>query len=469
MKPRIVCAVLAAIFIAVALVGLRPPAGAGGSLRDFQVFRAAGAVQQDDGDPYSTAIARYESELPRGAMMPFVSTPATLPFWLLFARLPAQAATALWKTFLVCALLALILGAAMLARVRSPFDLLCVALAALAFAPITGAIALGQTAIVGAAAAALALALRAPAVLATGSFIALAFQPNAALGLLATLRASAWWIGVAIATLYACGAIASGPLWPLQYAHLLAAQSAAESSSVLQFTPIAIAHGLGAAPGLAGVVAFVAALVASVAAILVAWRARDERLGFAAISCALPFACNYFHAHDFAALFAPAMIALRAAPARARALALSAAIAIGANWLDFAQSPHAWPQDLALGCGLIAACLALLPRIDANVALCAVASVALLAIGAWVGAAHPIPMWPDDFPGIVAEGHATAAQVWQAELAATDLLAPNPASALLRMLPLTGCAVLLGLIARTSDVDVHHVVERRDAVGVEVL
>ena len=49
MTPRIICAALAAILIAVALLALRPPERAGGSLRDFQVYRAAGAVAADRG------------------------------------------------------------------------------------------------------------------------------------------------------------------------------------------------------------------------------------------------------------------------------------------------------------------------------------------------------------------------------------------------------------------------------------
>lgn len=461
MTPRIICAALAAILIAVALLALRPPERAGGSLRDFQVYRAAGAVAADRGDPYSAAVARYEPALPHGAMMQFVSTPATLPFWRFFARLSDPAATALWKLLLGCALLALSLGTAMLARVRSPFELLCIALATLAFAPNTTALALGQTAIVGAAAAALALALRTSAALATGSFIALAFQPNTALGLLAALRRGGVWIGLAIVALYACGGIESGPLWPIAYAHLLVDQSAAEGRSVMQLTPGAIAYGFGATPASAGTVAILAALAALVAAAIAAWRSRNERLAFAAISCALPFVCSYFHAQNFTALFAPAMIALRSAPARVQGLALCATIAIGGNWLDFAASPHALAQDLVLGCGLIAACLALFSGISAKLVLYALGNVAFLAIGAWLGAMHPIPLWPDGFPGIVFPAHAGATHLWHDELAATGLLMPNPASALLRMLPLAGSATLLILLCKMESSDLVRIEEAK--------
>jgi len=466
---RIGCAALAATLIAIGLMALRPAESTGGALRDFGVFRAAGETRLDGRDPYSAAIAAHENALPRGAMMPFVGMPPALPFWLALARLPEPAANALWRSLLIFALLALTVGSTMLARVRAPFDFLCVALAALAFTPITSAIALGQTALAGAAAAALALALRTPAALTAGSFVALAFQPNAALGLFAAFRRGARWLALGIAALYACGAIVRGPRWPLFYAHLLAAQSAAERDSVLQFTPAAIAAGFGASAPAAHAIAIAAAVVAAAAAIVLAWRARDQRFGFVAISCALPFACGYFHGHDFAALFAPAMIVLRGVHARLRGAALAATVAIGANWLDFAQAPHAYAQDVVLGCALIAVCLAILPRIDARVMLVAVASVALVAIAAWLGTTHPIPNWPDDFPGLAGRGAGTAAVVWHAELAATGLLSPNPVSALLRCIPLAGCALLFALLARASDVDVHEVVERRDAVGVEAL
>lgn len=469
MSARIACAGLAAMLIAAALLFLRPPETAGGSLRDFQAYRAAGAAALAARDPYAADIASDESLLPPGAMLPFVGTPAALPFWMLLARLPASDATIFWRAALVIALIALVIAGALLAGVRTPFDLACLALIALAFAPLTSAVALGQTAIAGAAAAALALGLRTRVALWAGAFVAFCFQPNAALGLLAALRrGGALAIGLGMLALYACGAAVRGAGWPLDYAHLLLAHAEAERVSALQYTPIAIARGFGLAQTLAATIAVAAGSVVTICAAWIAWR-RSLYFGFAAISCALPFVCGFFHEQDFAALFVPGIFTLRMVPATLRGPALFAVVAIGANWLDIAQSPPALPQDLALGTALIAACLAILPRIDARAVAWSVASATLLGLGTWVAAAHPLPVWPDAMRDFVQVPGATAAQLWHAELAHTGLLAPNPASAVLRLFSLIGCTVLLGLLARASDVHVHHVVERRDAVGVVAL
>jgi hypothetical protein len=467
------CAALAAVLIALAFTVLRPHGSAGGTLRDFQAYRAAGATWLDGKDPYSASIASHEPSLPAGAMLPFVGVPAALPWWALLARLRTSSAALLWQALLIGALGALVYAAATLAGARTPFDYGCIALTALAFAPVTGAVALGQTAVVAAALAALCICTRRAPAFAAGAFAAFALQPNVALGTLAALRrrAAAAAFVVALAAIYACGAVASGPLWPITYARALIAHQWAERGSALQFTPASIALGFGASQGLATATAVVLGCLVAFVAIATTLRARNERIGFGALCCALPFVCGFFHEQDLAALFVPAIIALRATAPAPRAAALPAIVATGANWLDVAQSSGAIVQDLVLGCALIAASLAVMPRFESRVAIWTCAALALLAGGVWLAATHPLPVWPDAMHRFVLGANASVAQAWRAQLANAGLLAHHPASAALRTIALGGCALFLTLLATgtTLNVDVHEVVERRNAVGLEVL
>jgi len=469
---RAVCAASAALLIVLALTVLRPPETAAGSLRDFQVYRAAGATWRKGVDPYSVAIAAKEPLIPSGSVLPFVGPPASLPWWAMFARLPAGVAAMLWRAVLVCALIALVCASAACAGARSPFDFVCVGLLSLAFAPLTSAIALGQTAIVAASLAATGLyARRRTALVAACAFGALALQPNVALGLFAIVRRRSTLVGLAIAILaiYACGAIALGPAWPVSYAHALAAHAVAERGSVLQFTPASIAAGFAVRSGLATPIAVSIGCIAAAVALYAARRVRDERAGFVAMSCALPFVCGFFHGQDLAALFLPVVVSLRTSAPSARGLALIAAVAVGANWLDFAQSPPALAADLALGGALVVASIATLPEIDARALIWTCACLALLGGGTWLAATHPIPVWPDAMRRFVMPAHATPAQAWYAELTSAGFFVPHAASAILRSIALGGCAITLALTLLGSDVNVHEVVERRDAVGVEVL
>jgi hypothetical protein len=462
---------LAAVLIALAFTALRPHPNAAGMMRDFEAYRAAGATWAHGGDAYSAQIAEYEPLLPRGALLPFVGVPVTLAWWSLFARLPHAVAGVAWTTVLSCALIALILSTAAVSHMRSPFDAACVAIAALAFTPITGGIALGQTAIVAAAACAAALCLRGRTLaFAACTFSAVALQPNIALGLLGVLRtwrAIAAFAGATIA-LYVSGTFFWGTGWPFTYARILAAHAAAERGSALQFTPAAIALGFGAPVPIATWIAIIFGCSAAAGAAYAAWRTRETPASFAAVSCALPFFSGFFHAQDLAIAFLPAILGLRSLAPRPRAVTIIAITAAGTNWLDMAQSPTALAQDVMLGCALIAASLAIVPKLDARVAAAACASLALLGFGAWIAATHPLPTWPDAMRGFRLPAHASAAQAWHAELSDTELLAVNAASAVLRCIALAGCAALLAVTIKTSNIDVHEIIERRNTVGVEV-
>ncbi|HUA08030.1 MAG TPA: hypothetical protein VMA98_02080 [Candidatus Acidoferrales bacterium] len=427
MKARLACAGCAALLIAVSFAQLHP-----------------------------AAAFSSEPMLSPGAMLPFAGVRASTPLWRWVSHVPFAHAALAWEAIFVFALLGLIAGAALFARVRGLFDIVCVALAALAFAPVASALTTGATVIVAAAAAALAAGLRTLPALGAGSFLAFAVQPNAALGLFASVRrGGAPALAFAFAAIYLGNALIAGFAWPLFYARTLVALARSEGGSVLQFTPAAIAQGLGAPPLLAAAIGVALGLAAAAAAVTVALRARDDCSGFVAGCCALPFVCGFFHAAGFSALFAASIASLRG---RSPGAALCAVIALGANW----QAP-------LLGLALIAACLALAPRIEIRTLAGAAAGALILTFGSWLAIAHPLHEWTDAVRSLSLPANANSAALWHIELAHSGLLGAHPANALLRLLALGGCALLLATAARTSDVDVHHVVERRDAVGMEVL
>lgn len=444
------CAALAGVLVLLALTVLRPPATNGGSTRDFQAYLAAGRAANAGADPYGAGIATYEPALDasRGAMLPFVGTPASVRWWQLLAHRSDRDATTVWTAVLVASLLALVWGTARVSNAATPFERTCIALAALAFAPIDGAIALGQTAIVAAAAAVLAATANAVPAVSAWSFVALVFQPNLGVALLAIIRRKGAWIALAVAAaalVLTCGGAALG------YAAILHAHAAAEAGALMQLTPRAL--------GAPFALAVLAGMLALGAVGYVAIRGTPYA-SFAAACAALPFVVGFFHPHDLAIVFVPAVWCLRRAPAPLFGVALLAATGAATNWLDVAQSPHALAQDGALAAAFIAAACALRPRVHRASLPWIAAAVALVASGLWVAAHDPLPVWPDDLAAFAPHAAIGAAAQWHEELARSGLLTPNAGSVVLRALALGGCAVLLWIVARTLDVDVHHRVER---------
>ncbi|HET9030632.1 MAG TPA: hypothetical protein VFN49_10660, partial [Candidatus Aquilonibacter sp.] len=258
----------------------------------------------------------------------------------------------------------------------------------------------------------------------------------------------------------AAGCVAMGWSWIVEYARVLGAHASAERFAVIQYTPAAVLYGFGVPKATASAVAVIIALLAVAAAVGGVIRASSLVRRFCIACCAIPFVAGFFHEHDFVALFASALFAVAYAR-RAWAATLGCAL-VGINWLDFAQQPQAVAQDAVLACGLLCALIALRPQRGQFVA----AGVALLSIaaGAWIGAVHHLPIWPNDMHGVAAG--ASIAEVWKNEQLQTGLMRPDAAAALLRTFALLGSALLLW---STLDVDVHHVVERGDRVGLEVL
>ncbi len=459
-----ICAVAAAILVVTALLVLHPSGEPGVALRDFEAYYSAGATWLAHGDPYSLAIWTAQTHIPgvvpaRYEVLPFVGLPATLPFWALFSRLPYQVATIVWTLLLVCALISIVILSAHLLRL-SIANTTLTAILVLAFVPITSDFGLGQAALPAYAFA--VFALTTPPLLGSIAVALSALQPNVALGLGAMLespRTALVLISGAI-IVYAAGAVAEGAIWPLHYASAVSAHARAERFATIQYTPAAVLYGFGLRDSIAQLVGWIIALGALVLAILGAVRARDTAHRFAILCCTIPFVTGFFHEHDFVVLFIPVLFAL--VYGRNAALAAFATVLVGVNWLDFAQQPQAAPQDITLAAALFIAAVGFAPKLDHIAA--AVGSIAAVALGVWVGHVHPLPIWPNDIQG-VAHGR-TIAEVWKNEQLQTGLLSPYAAAAVLRSFALLGSALLFFLVL---NVNVHHVIERRDAVGMKVL
>ena len=459
-----ICAVAAAILVGTALLLLHPPGEPGVVLRDFEAYYSAGLTWLAHADPYSLAIWNAESHIPgvvasRHEVLPFVGLPATLPFWSLFSRMPYQTATLVWILLIAGALVTLVIASITLLRLHAAHAILA-AIAALAFVPITSDFGLGQAALPAYAFA--VFTLTTPPLLASVAIALSALQPNVALGLGVMLQSPRTSIALVFGAIiiYAVGTIAAGAAWPLHYASVVSTHAQAERFAAIQYTPAAVLYGFGLPQPLAQGAGWLIALTAAIVAIAGALRTRATAHRFAILCCAIPFATGFFHEHDFVALFVPALFTL--VYARNTALSAFAMVLVGVNWLDFAQQPQAAPQDITLAAGLFMAAAGFAPK--PHVVASAVASIAAVAFGAWIGHTHPLPIWPNDMAGTTTG--ATIAEVWKNEQLQTGLLRPDTAAALLRSFALLGSALLLYLVL---NVDVHHVVERRDAVGMEVL
>ena len=457
------CAIIAAIFIGIALIALHPPGEPGVVLRDFEAYYAAGATWLAHGDPYSLSIWNVESQIPgvvvsRHEVLPFVGVPATLPLWSLFATLPYRAAALLWTILLGGALVTVIIATGRLLYLSLGHALLT-ALLALAFVPITSDFGLGQAAL--AAYAFAVFALTTPTALATVAVSLSALQPNVAFGLLAMFESQRTTIALigGVIVVYVVGAFADGVQWPATYLNTLAAHAQAERFASIQYTPAAVLYGFGIPPGLAHVFGIALAVIAFVIAVLGAIRADTTAHRFAILSCAIPFVAGFFHEHDFVVLFVPAIFALT--HARNASLAVIATFLAGINWLDFAQQPQALPQDVTLAAALLIAAIGFQPQRHYFVAALATAAATIL--GVWIGHAHPLPIWPNDMQD--AASGVTMAQVWKNEQLQTGLLRPDAAAATLRSFALLGSALLFYVVL---NVDGHEIVERRNSVGVEV-
>ena len=454
-RPALIVAAYVAFGIAIFVA--RPQATPGPLARDFEAYWSAGATFDKHADPYTVSIWNDERTVPgvdarSEGPLPFVGPPATLFWWGLEARVRYAAAAPWWLLLLCCALGGLLLVSLRGARasVNAGNGLAAVALA-ISFNPITSDLALGQFAIVAAFGAGLLVVAKRTLPATIGSVLAFA-QPNVLPALLSQLsrKRSIIAMAIAVALTYLLGAMVAGWNWIGTYATLLAAHGDAERYSAIQMTPAAIAFGFGAPPRIALLIAILVAAAAVVCAIAIAKRTTAFPR-FAAFAALAPFVSGFWHEHDLVMAF-PAVIwcALRPAP-RLRAIALLGTLLVAINWLGLAQHPGGIVQSALLAVAAWCAFNALCGHaFNRAIGYATAAGVAFFAVAALLAIAHPAPVWPVAMHAIALPPNASIAQLWAAQQEATGLNRPVATWALLRALPLTGCALLAYAICSRS-------------------
>jgi len=453
--PSSALALIALALAALAATLLRPPPTSGPFGRDFEAYYAAGATWNAGGDPYSRDVWRVEREIAgvdatRDEVLPFVGPAASLPLWSALARMPFAVARSIWMALLAISVAVLAIGAAALARLRISavvmFDV--VLLAALA-GPVVSDIALGQAALLAAAAMVLALiALERGTWWAVPAACIAALQPNLALPLAVRFaeRRAALLLGLAALVFLAVTLTAGGGMHGLiAYVQRLGAHGAGERFIAIQYSVPAILAELHVPAGIALGAGTLCALI--VAALTVAftlrYRAQPHITATFAIAL-LPWFVPFFHEHDFAIELIPAIVLCAIADARPRVLAAIAAVCVLVDWFGVAQRPGSAPQTLALAFAVACAVAALPNRTQHAPQLWpTICAGALLCAGALpLALAFPAPVWPDALGAFHAAATLDASAVWAAEQQRSGLNALVPAWGILRAIPLLGCALL---------------------------
>jgi hypothetical protein len=439
-----------------ALIGatiFRPPVTSGPFARDFEAYYAAGATWNAGGDPYSRDVWRVERTIPgvdatHDELLPFIGPAASLPLWSLLARLPFDAARTVWLALLALALAVLAVAAARLAAGRLTFANAGLALLlGVVSGPLIGAFALGQVALAGAAAMAVALlALERTSLWAIPAVVLAAIQPNLTLPLIARADGRRRIVLLAVAALIFLAltfAAGGGPGGFVGYLRHLSAHGASERFSLNQYTVTAIATSFQLAPGLAIIAGAVALFIAvgSVIASAIAFRARSGDLVIITIAL-LPFGIPFFHEHDFAIELIPAIVLAASSNLRVRMLAGFGAACVLVDWLGVAQRPDVALQTGCFALAVTCAYAALAGNDAARSTPLWRVPVAgtLLALLLVPLAFHvPAPVWPDALGAFHAAAGLDASGVWAAEQQRAGLTATAPAWGLLRTVPLFGC------------------------------
>lgn len=444
------------LFALAALTIVRPPKTPGPYARDFEAYYAGGAAWLAGGDPYSRDVWRTERTIggvtaTRDEVLPFVGPASFLPLWAAFARLPFVPASIVWSVLLAVAFAVLIAAALALARAPSdPQFRAAAVLAVLVAGPTLSDFALGQAALVAAAAVALALGgLERGAGWAPCAAFVAAIQPNVTLPLAAALTTRrALFAALAAFAAFALAALAfgGGIAGVVAYAKLLGAHGAAERFVSIQHTLPVVFASFGMPRGLARLAGDAAGAFAVAAATAAAVAFRDRPARSAAIAIALlPLGLPFFHEHDFVIAAIPLLLLLADRDPRVRTLAACAGVAVFVDWFGLAQRPPANAQIalLALAVALaLTACSArgaLQPRDAAPLAT----AICLLLIALPLAHAAPAPTWPDALAAdFRVPGDASASAAWAAEQAASGLDRDVAAWGVLRAIPLAGCLAL---------------------------
>jgi hypothetical protein len=414
-------------------------------MRDFEAYYAAGALWHHGTSPYGTAIWQVEKTIDgvspqRYQPLPYVGPPASLPVLSAVAFLPFATANAIWRALLILAAALLAFETLRLSgRGVTWFSIAAITAAALGFAPLTSALALGQIALP-------AFLFALPVFRKYVAILAWA-QPNVAI----TLLSRPWtFIAGGLVFALACVAVA-GAGGALAYLNVLREHAGAERFSAIQLTPAAIAYGFGAPEGTAIGIGVAVALAAAAVWIVVIARLRDTLARFCITCALLPMVVPFFHEHDLIVAFVPAVVyAFRAQP-RVWPIAFLGALLVATDWLGLAQRPEGVVQTLLLIGAFGAALIAL--RDDAHPRMLLVPAGVLIAIGiaGWFAQAHPAPVWPDAMQALPSNVRSLSiSAAWHAEQTATGLFARNIFWALLRCGSLAGCITLAYAIARTQ-------------------
>jgi hypothetical protein len=314
---------------------------------------------------------------------------------------------------------------------------------AIAFGPITSDVALGQMALLaylGATVVTLPLGLAARSL---AAFAAL-FQPNVAFGLVSQLGRNAATLAIVLGLFaaYVTGLLFFGWRWPAGYALRLLPHEGAERLSAIQITPAAIAHGVGMSPGVTTLIAAATAIAALAAAFAIWRRVADPFTRFAAVAPLAPLASSFFHEHDLVVAYVAAIWCALRARGTARGVALAGTLLVAVDWVGLAQRPTGIFQSALLAAAAACAFTALGEADWRATAAAAGAIAGTFVFAAWLGSAHPAPIWPDALGNFHAAASASVADVWHAEQTRTGLLGVNPVWAILRELSLAGCALL---------------------------
>lgn len=450
-------ALVLAAAVAAASLGIvfHPHPKPGPALRDFEAYYAAGATWRYHGDAYGRDVWRVEKDIPgvvatHDELLPFVGPPFGLPLWEALARLPWGAASFVWGSVVVLAVVTLALCSLWLAGGPiEALDIASVLVFAATFGPLLSGVALGQVAVVSCAAIAASALLLRPRLIfgATAAILVAALQPNLALVLAARIDGRRAWIAVCFAaTVVAAGSFLalSGTSGFPHYLEVLRDHAAAERFIAIQTTPAAVARALGASAGLAGSLALGLAL--AVVALLCAQfisRRYDPNSRLALASAALPLALPFAHEHDLAIAFFPAILALRRAHGAAWVVAACAALLVGVDWLGLAQRPGAVMQPALLALAGALALIALARDRLRPYHFAPLGIAVAVALAGLLAATRPLATWPYGLPaGFHAAGTVPAAVVWHAEQILSGVATLDPASGVLRLCSLAGCALL---------------------------
>jgi hypothetical protein len=451
------------VAVAISYFAWRPLKVSGSPMGDFAAYYAGGSIWLHGGDPYGSDVWNVERTLPgiqpqRKELLPYVGPPLGLPIWAGLSLLPYSLATAAWGIVLaLCIVVVTGIPARLAGRRLRGADVVTLVLFCAACGPIIDGLTLGQAALPAAAALDVAILCAARGRwlgAAAGAFFAVSLKPNLALVLLATVRSAAAVIayGVAAAiTLLGNVVVMHGPRGLLDYLAILPQQTESERFYAYQFTPTAIAFGLGLGRHLSielGTLVAVAAILAVAAAIAYA---RASLVDGAAIACAgFPFVVPYVHTVDFVLALLPGLLVIFRARGATWLLGAFGLVLVSLSIFALAQGQAGLIFALVMSVVIPLEIAALCPTIPWKLRLSPLLAVPFVLALGLMAPPERIPMWPAALPRhFEAAPGAPANATWRRELVASGLETERPWASLLRIVTLGG-TLLVGIAMTIS-------------------